>query len=100
MVGGTWTETKEPMPQGIPELSNKAWCTICEMDQVLPNFAGILEDFKKSAKDWNAIYNSDSPFDAKFPGKWDTIIPFLKLLLTRVIRPDRFTPSVQKLITK
>lgn len=29
MVGGTWTETKEKMPEGFPELSNKAWCTIC-----------------------------------------------------------------------
>lgn len=42
MVGGTWTETKEKIPEGIPELSNKAWCTICEMDQVLPNFEGIM----------------------------------------------------------
>ena len=32
MVGGTWTETKKVMPESAKRwLSNKAWCTICEL---------------------------------------------------------------------
>lgn len=29
MVGGTWIESTQPIPESIPWLTNKMWCTIC-----------------------------------------------------------------------
>lgn len=50
--------------------------------------------------DWAAVYNSPDPFEAKFPGKWNNLPPFQRLIIVRLLRPDKFIQSVQKLITK
>lgn len=50
MVGGTWIETTEPIPETLPWLTNKMWCTICEVSKTINGFGSIVEDFKKHAK--------------------------------------------------
>lgn len=51
-------------------------------------------------KDWSAVYNTQDIFEAKMPGKWANLTSFHKLILIRIMRPDKFSQSVQKLITK
>lgn len=100
MVGGTWTETDQKPPADAKWLSNKAWCCICELSKSFPTFDGLNEDFRKMTLDWAAVYNSPDIFETKLPGKWNSLNSFQKLTLVRLLRPDKFSKSVQKLITK
>jgi dynein heavy chain len=100
MVGGTWTETDQKPPADTKWLSNKVWCSICELSKSIPLFEGLNEDFKKMTLDWAAIYNANDLFESKFPGKWNSLNSFQKLIIIRLLRPDKFSKSIQKLITK
>lgn len=62
MVGGTWIEALEPIPASLPWLTNKTWCSLCEVSKTLQGFETILEDFKSHAKEFTAIYNSSDPY--------------------------------------
>lgn len=47
MVGGTWTSCIHPMPKSAESwLSSKAWCIINEVDSILPQFKGIVNEFE------------------------------------------------------
>lgn len=50
MVGGTWIETSQPIPETIPWLTNKMWCTLCEVAKTVSGFESIVADFKTYAK--------------------------------------------------
>lgn len=60
----------------------------------------MTESFKKDSKDWTRVYNSAQPFNEKWPGQWNEISLFKKLIITRIIRPDKFSQSLQTLISK
>ncbi len=46
MVGGTWVDTPNPIPEkAVSWLSKKSWCTICEFSQNLPVFKKFDKDF-------------------------------------------------------
>jgi dynein heavy chain len=100
MVGGTWTETDKKPPADAKWLSNKTWCSICELSKVIPLYEGLDQDLINFTLDWCNVYNSPDPFEAKFPGKWNNLQPFQRLIVIRLLRPDKFIQSVQKLITK
>jgi dynein heavy chain len=58
-----------------------------------------MGDVKKHAKEFTAIYNSQDPYTETWPGKWKDATNFQRVLLIRVIRPDKFTHSIQKIIS-
>lgn len=41
MVGGTWTETDKKPPADTKWLSNKTWCSICELGKVIQIYEGL-----------------------------------------------------------
>ena len=99
MVGGTWSEPSSPIPLQLSWVSNKTWSSLCELEKTMDSFDGLTADFQKYSYEWTDIYHHHDPFNIDWPGKWNEVSQFKKLIITRIIRPDKFSNSLQDLIS-
>ncbi|CAD8115295.1 unnamed protein product [Paramecium sonneborni] len=98
MVGGTYTDPTYPQPQQ-EWVSKKMWCLVTEAADTLPFFKGFPESFSKNLIDWQEIYDSSEPQTQQLPEPWHSqLSAFQKLIVLRIIRPDKFANATQNLI--
>ena len=103
MTGPTSVELERPNPTGEGGwLNDKAWAGILEMAKNIPTFKYFDLDFEKYLSEWENIYNSQKPFSnkEKWPDKWNDLSLFRKIIVLRIIRPDKVVPAIMKLIKK
>lgn len=103
MTGATSIEMERPNPSGENGwLTNKAWASILELSRNLPAFLGFDRDFEKYLNDWERIYNSLKPQSLKdpWPGQWQDLTLFRRLIVLRIIRQDKVIPGIVKLVKK
>ena len=103
MTGATSVSLDRPNPTGENGwLTDKAWASILELGRVLPEFNGFDKDFENFLHDWERVYNSLAPQSSKeaWPGNWNNLPMFRKLIVLRILRPDKVIPAIQKLIKK
>ena len=81
-------------------MSNKIWCTLCELAKNVPGFERLLDDMRKYHREWTEIYNHSDPFNMKWPGEWNDAYSFKRVIIIRIIRPDKFTTSLQDMISQ
>ena len=88
LTGGVGLENTKPNP--APEwLSDKSWDEICRMSD-LSQFSGFLADFVTNVNLWQAVYESSTPYNSKFPEPWDSRLTALqKNIIVRCLRPDK-----------
>ncbi|XP_061720397.1 dynein axonemal heavy chain 12-like [Cydia pomonella] len=97
ITGGIAVENLLVKPKDwIPD---KAWDEICRLDD-LPAFCGVKKDFLSKLDVWKEIYDDLNPQNKPLPGKWDKLSPFQKLLIVRVLRPDKLTIAVSEFVEK
>jgi dynein heavy chain len=65
----------------------------------LPAFKGILEEFMNNPDMWKEYYQSQNPQEELFPGKWESLNPFQKVVLIRTMRSDKMISMIQKFVT-
>jgi dynein heavy chain len=97
MTGATSVSMERPNPSGDNGwLSDKAWASILEMSRVIPCFTGFDRDFEKHLNEWEKIYNSLKPHSVKeaWPDKWQELSLFRRLLVLRILRPDKVIPGI------
>lgn len=81
-------------------LPDKGWDEICRLDN-LPAFKGFRESFATLEKDWKTVYDDLEPHNKTLPGGWDEkLTPFQKLLVVRVLRPDKLTIAISEFVEK
>ncbi|KAI8840277.1 hypothetical protein BC829DRAFT_446998 [Chytridium lagenaria] len=73
-------------------LSDKAWNELCKLSD-LPVFQGLREDFRPS--DWRSFTDCLEPLEATLPGKWNAVNEMQRMLIIRVLRPEKIIPVVQ-----
>ena len=80
-------------------IGEKAWGELFRLSQ-LPNFSGFLESFEKNITYYKKMYDSTTPHELQdFPDGWDEKLSlFQKLLVLRVIRPDKVIPGVMDFV--
>jgi len=103
MTGATSIDMDRPNPAGESAwLSDNAWCNILEMARVIPAFHGFDRDFEKFLPDWERVYSSPKPQSLKepWPGQWQDLTLFRRLMVLRILRPDKVIPGIVKLIKK
>jgi len=107
MAGATQVELTSPNPTtGTDDewLSDKAWASILELSGKFPMYENFDKDFSdKYLNEWKEIYNSAKPQCIKhqpWPGKWNDLTIFNRLLIMRILRPDKVIPLIEKLIVK
>lgn len=61
---------------------------------------GFSDDFASSPKTWLHVYDSSTPYKAPFPSKWsEKLNSFQKLLVIRVLRPEKLVGSVHDYVS-
>lgn len=100
LTGGIKADMNKPNP--APHwLIDKAWCTIEEMSEKLPYFEGFDLEFSENIHVWENIYNSSEPHNIEsvpWPEKWIEDTPYHRIMILRVIRPDKVISAIQDLI--
>merc|ERR1711871_1526875 len=103
LTGGTSLElTKLPNPSEKDGswLGSKGWNEIVNLDTQQPAFAGFRESFSASVQEWRKVYDSNTPHEEMYPGKWNDAITFHKLMILRCIRPDKVVPMTVAFLTE
>jgi len=102
LTGGIQVEPKEPNPASH-WLVDKAWCTIEEMSDKIPHFKGFDKEFRDEVKVWEKIYNSPQPHnveESEWPEKWVEDTMFHRIMILKILRPDKIVPAIQGLISE
>ncbi|KAJ3039074.1 Dynein heavy chain 7, axonemal [Rhizophlyctis rosea] len=85
-----------PLPNPDPSLlADKSWAEIYRMSD-LPAFKGLRDDLKPV--DWKAVMESSEPHETAFPGQWNQLNEFQKMLIVRALRSERIIPAVQDFV--
>lgn len=59
---------------------------------------GFSDDFSKNPNQWKPLYESPTPYRANFPGKWEKLNIFQKLLVVKIFRPEKVVESVNDFV--
>lgn len=58
----------------------------------------MCADFVSSLAQWKALYDSPNPQDMDFPSPYKGIGGLERLVILRILRPDKVVPAVQQFI--
>ncbi|KAI8904079.1 dynein heavy chain and region D6 of dynein motor-domain-containing protein [Gorgonomyces haynaldii] len=98
LTGGLIIDPKiapNPAPQW---LSEKAWGESVRISN-LPTFKGFSTTFVEQLNEWEQLYNSQEPYKEQLPGVWEQkLSAFQRLLVMRIIRPDKLVPAVMEFV--
>lgn len=103
MIGGTATSSPRENP-GPSWLTAKQWATITELAVSLKSFKGFEESFCEDLEKWEKVYQSLTPHlcdtqGAEWPARWmQKLNSFQRLIILRVLRPDKLIPAIQNVI--
>ena len=79
-------------------LKDKSWNEICRASD-LAGFAGFRESFELNLSKWQEIYDAVEPQNQPLPLPWESkLTPFQKLIVLRLIRPDRIAVGITKFV--
>ncbi|KAF5300238.1 hypothetical protein FQR65_LT09192 [Abscondita terminalis] len=99
LTGGIDVDNPTPNPAG-QWLCSKSWNEICRVDTV-PAFAGFQKSFVEKVSAWKQLYDTAEPQTFPLPPPWDIKLnTFQKLLVIRMLRPDKITVSISKYVSE
>ena len=94
LTGGVPTDREMPKNPAEAWLVEKQWGEAVRLSDIAA-FAGLHESITATPDAFFKIYNSPTPQTEKLPGDWDSKLnSFEKLLVLRIIRPDKVTLAV------
>ncbi|KAI9354083.1 dynein heavy chain and region D6 of dynein motor-domain-containing protein [Zopfochytrium polystomum] len=98
LTGGVGVDPNPPPNPDPKWLSEKSWGEILRFS-ALASFTQFSSDFKAHLAEWKAIYDSTEPHAETYPGGWDErLSKFQKLIVLRMIRPDKLVPGVMEFV--
>lgn len=115
VTGGSGLEFNIPNPldnksnsdntttNSIPWLNKMSWNSICELSSMSRTYKDLVDSFTKFNTQWKIALTSDDPFNSDFPDIYgsnsNTPLSLLhKMLLIRIICPDKIIPALKILI--
>jgi dynein heavy chain len=78
-------------------LPTKSWDELCRL-VLLPGFSNLRDNFTANTAAWKVVYDSSRPYSETFPG-YANVSLMDKLMLLRLIRPDKIVPLIQEYVT-
>ena len=105
VTGGSGKEYDTPNPSSEGEneqwISNVQWNSINELGQELEKFNGIVQSFTEKTNDWkNVLIETQNPFEETFPEPFNELTDFYKLIILRILRPDKTVEALKKYIAE
>lgn len=90
-------QEENPLPT---EISKSKWSGLCHL-YILPCFQGFREDLIENIAFWNDFLTCNDPFSVPLPGEWnDRLNSFQKLILIKLLRPEKLYNSLPKFVEK
>lgn len=98
ITGGIAVENLVKKP--VPWLLDKSWDEICRISD-LPNFKNFSDSFVKDISKWKEVYDDLEPHNKQLPAPWEkNLSQFQKLLIVRILRPDKLTIAISEFVEK
>ncbi len=100
LTGGLALDNTHKNP--APWLVDKQWGEVCRLSD-LKAFVGMREGFAKEVAGWKAVFDSDTPHRAKFPGQWGyegQLTGIQPLLVLRCLRPDKIMLGIRDFVER
>lgn len=99
MAGPARADVTKPNPTGEAGfLSDKQWASIEELSDTIAAFKGFDTDFQAALPEWGKIMLSPTPETDTWPGQWGELPTFRRIVVLRVIRPDKVVPAIRLLV--
>ncbi|KAG2383359.1 hypothetical protein C9374_004696 [Naegleria lovaniensis] len=73
---------------------------LCQIDGMSPPFQHFKKEFFDHLPKWKKIYDSQKPQEEPYPDRWDKLTQFQKMMVLRVLRPDKLSPAVESFVEK
>lgn len=98
LTGGIALDKNLPSNPATDWLSEKTWGEVTRLSAI-PAFLNFANDFKMQIADWKLIYDSSEPHKCKLPTGWDQRLnSFQKVIIMRIMRPDKLTPAIMDFV--
>jgi dynein heavy chain len=92
-------QNKINQPKKITWMKESMWLDICKLSEFEGVFSNIHKNFEMNLDDWSRIYESNDPLAESFPPSYAArLTNFDRMLLIRVLRPDKIVPFIQKYV--
>ena len=102
LVGTSRTEMSIPNPTTGKGnwLTDKQWAGFLEMTQTFPEiFKDFDTGFATNLAQWEEVFNAVEPMKASWPSGWfERLNMIQRLIVLRILRPDKVVPGIQDLI--
>ncbi|KAG2482389.1 hypothetical protein HYH03_018685 [Edaphochlamys debaryana] len=100
LTGGVGVAERDVVrPANADWLSAKAWGELLRAPNVVPAFEGLPEFVAGCPDEWRTLFDSVEPQNMELPlGYGDRLGPFERVLLLRMLRPDKVVPAVQAFV--
>ena len=102
LAGPTGSVSIISQPKEFSWIPEKEWDDkyrqLCGME-ALEKMAGIKDFFMSSPEEFRKIYDSQEPQDEQLPGEYEEKFDdFKKMIILKMLRPDKITNAIQKYI--
>ena len=102
VTGGSGKEFDTPNPaKDDPSnwISPVQWNSVCELSQEIEGYKGVEKSFEEKIDDWKKVLlDSANPFEETFPEPFNELSDFYKLIILRILRPDKTVTALKKYI--
>eukprot|EP00818_Percolomonas_sp_WS_P004750 CAMPEP_0117444502 /NCGR_PEP_ID=MMETSP0759-20121206/5277_1 /TAXON_ID=63605 /ORGANISM="Percolomonas cosmopolitus, Strain WS" /LENGTH=4349 /DNA_ID=CAMNT_0005236577 /DNA_START=155 /DNA_END=13203 /DNA_ORIENTATION=- len=99
LTGGTGVVDANYENPASSWLIEQSWNEILALIAV-PSMSSFPEDFVKYTNEWKAVYDAADPLSVEFPGIWKECTLFQRIIILRLLRPDKIIPAVRKFIAE
>jgi len=104
VTGGSGKEFNNPNPakaNGREDnwLSNNAWNSLNELAHLTDKYSKIPNSFNEKYEDWKRVMVSNDPIGEGYPQPYENLSLFEKLLILRIVRPDKTIPMLRSFIS-
>ncbi|XP_075239189.1 dynein axonemal heavy chain 7-like isoform X2 [Convolutriloba macropyga] len=100
LTGGVGLENKEKNP-AQEWMSKKSWDELCRFTKQFPQLGPLKAHFTDNVDEWKRIYDSKEPQLAEMPYPFeDKLTTFQKLIMIRILRPDKLVPKVTSFVSE
>jgi len=104
VTGGSGKEFNNPNPAKINGrednwLSNNSWNSLNELALLAEKYSKLTWSFNEKYDEWKRIMESNDPISENYPEPFENLYLFEKLLIMRVIRPDKTIPVLRNFIS-
>ncbi|KAF6265404.1 dynein heavy chain 6 [Scenedesmus sp. NREL 46B-D3] len=80
-------------------LSDKLWGELVRLSGDVPGFDGLEASFRDDPGGFKVVYDAADPVSAPLPSPWSSQLDaFQRLLLLRVLRPDKLTAAISDFV--